>query len=224
MAHEIHNPLAIISGEAQLYLEISRGKNQDVDKIFGSIIQECNRAADITRRILRFAKPGKADFVPVDLKALIEEALMLVAYRIRLDRIEKQVTIPANLPKVPGNQNQVQEVFLNLILNACQAMGEQGGTLRITAAVKGEVVEIRVADTGPGIPYAKLSKIFDPFYTTKHSGSGLGLFVSQRIVRAHNGTIDVQSVEGQGTAFTVQLPVYREGPLLAKPTGNGVPS
>jgi len=223
MAHEIHNPLAIISGEAQLYLEGSRGKSEEVDKLLASIIDECNRAADITRRILRFAKPGKQEFVPVDVRAVIEESLPLVAYRIRLDRVERQVVFPPEAPKVLGNQNQIQEVFLNLILNACQAMGEQGGKLTITGAVKGHELQVQVTDTGPGIPYAKLSKIFDPFYTTKHSGTGLGLFVSQRIVRAHNGSMTVQSVEGKGTTFTVRLPIWREGAApLVSPGGNGV--
>jgi len=207
MAHEIHNPLAIISGEAQLYLERFKGQDTKVDEVFTSIIEECQRAADITRRILRFAKPAPSDFSPVDLKATIEESLTLAGYQVRLERVERVVEVPDQLPKVRGNQNQLQEVILNLILNACQAMGEKGGKLILSAgAGNGSQVQFTVADTGPGIPANKLTKIFDPFYTTKTTGTGLGLFVSQRIVKLHGGSIEVESTEGRGTTFTIRLP------------------
>ena len=224
MAHEIHNPLAIISGEAQLYLERAKGKDEQVDKILGSIVEECFRAADITRRILRFAKPGKTELGPVDVRALIEESLQLVSYQVHLGRFERRVDVPADLPKIRGNHNQLQEVILNLILNACQAMGEErGGRIEVVAARLDGEVELRISDTGPGIPRSKLSKIFDPFYTTKHSGTGLGLFVSQRIIHAHNGTIEVRSIEGEGTTFTIRLPIFRESSTpLADPTANKV--
>ena len=211
MAHEIHNPLTIISGEAQLYLERFKGQDATVDGVLKSIIEECQRAADITRRILRFAKPAPTDFVPLDLKTTVEESLTLACYQVRMEKVESAVNMPADLPRVKGNQNQLQEVVLNLILNACQAMGEQGGKLELRAsASNGSLVELQVEDTGPGIPSGKLMKIFDPFYTTKPTGTGLGLFVSQRIVKAHGGTIDVASTEGKGTCFTIQLPVWKQ--------------
>jgi len=213
MAHEIHNPLAIISGEAQLYLERFKGQDAKVDEVLTSIIEECQRAADITRRILRFAKPAPSDFAPVDLKSTIEESLTLAGYQVRLERVERCVEVPENLPKIRGNQNQLQEVLLNLILNACQAMGEKGGQLKLFAnASNGSQVELKVSDNGPGIPTGKLMKIFDPFYTTKATGTGLGLFVSQRIVKLHGGSIDVDSTEGRGTTFTIRLPVWHEAP------------
>jgi len=210
MAHEIHNPLTIISGEAQLYLERFKGQDGAVDEVLKSIIEECQRAADITRRILRFAKPAPSDLVPVDLKATIEETLTLAGYQVRMDKVERVVTVASDLPKVRGNQNQLQEVLLNLILNACQAMGEKGGKLEVRAAANGSHVQLQVADSGPGIAAAKLTKVFDPFYTTKQTGTGLGLFVSQRIVKLHGGTIEVASTEGQGACFTIRLPVLRE--------------
>ena len=211
MAHEIHNPLTIISGEAQLYLERFKGQDAKVDEVLRSIIEECQRAADITRRILRFAKPAPADVGPVDLKVTAEESLTLAGYQVRMERIERMTRLPEGLPKVRSNQNQLQEVILNLILNACQAMGEAGGKLEVRAQpANGSSVQLQVADTGPGIPANKLTKIFDPFYTTKSTGTGLGLFVSQRIVKAHGGTIDVESTEGKGTCFTIRLPAYQE--------------
>jgi signal transduction histidine kinase len=221
MAHEIHNPLTIISGEAQLYLERFKGQNDKVDAVLKSIIEECQRAADITRRILRFAKPAPivgrlAELLPVDLKVVLEESLTLARYQVRMDRVECVVTIPSELPKVRGNQNQLQEVLLNLILNACQAMGEKGGRLMLSASsTNGTSVAITVADTGPGIPSNKLGKIFDPFFTTKQSGTGLGLFVSQRIVQSHGGVLEVDSAEGRGTSFTIRLPVWLEVPAPA---------
>ena len=217
MAHEIHNPLTIISGEAQLYLERFKGKDPQADEVLTSIIEECHRAADITRRILRFAKPAPAEMAPVDLKSVAEESLMLAGYQVKMEKVERIVDVVPNLPKVRGNQNQIQEVLLNLILNACQAMGEQGGKLMVRVQPSRDgMVELAVADTGPGIPAGKLLKIFDPFYTTKPTGTGLGLFVTQRIVKSHGGTIDVESTEGEGTCFTIRLPAWQE--LIAAPS------
>ena len=219
MAHEIHNPLTIISGEAQLYLERFRGKDSQVDTVLHSIIEECHRAADITRRILRFAKPAPSELASVDLRSTIEESLTLAGYQGSLDRVERRVDCPADLPKVKGNQNQLQEVFLNLILNACQAMGKEGGKLEVVAAASNGQVDISVKDTGPGIPANKILKIFDPFFTTKPTGTGLGLFVSQRIIRSHGGSLDVDSTEGKGTTFTIHLPVAPQEPVAGPPAG-----
>ncbi len=208
MAHEIHNPLTIISGEAQLFLERFKQQDPKVDALLASIIEECKRAADITRRILRFAKPAAAELAPVDLKTAVEESLTLAGYQVRLERVERRVDVPDNLPKVRSNQNQLQEVLLNLILNACQAMGEKGGTLLVSARQNDATVVLKVEDNGPGISPGTLRKIFDPFYTTKASGTGLGLFVTQRIIKSHGGTIDVNSMEGAGTCFTIHLPIW----------------
>jgi signal transduction histidine kinase len=208
MAHEIHNPLTIISGESQLYLERFKGQDAKVDELLRSIIEECKRAADITRRILRFAKPAPPEVSPVDLKATVEESLTLAGYQVRMERVEQTVNMPEDLPKVRSNQNQLQEVLLNLILNACQAMGEKGGKLALSALANGSSVVLKVEDTGPGIPASALRKVFDPFYTTKPTGTGLGLFVSQRIIKSHGGTIELESTEGRGSCFTICLPVW----------------
>jgi signal transduction histidine kinase len=153
-----------------------------------------------------------AEMAAINLKATVEESLALASYQVRMERVERLVQVPNDLPAVRGNQNQLQEVLLNLILNACQAMGQQGGKLILSARSNGGSVEVKVADTGPGIPLGIQRKIFDPFYTTKPTGTGLGLFVSQRIVQAHGGEINVESAEGRGTCFTIRLPVWREEP------------
>jgi signal transduction histidine kinase len=215
MAHEIHNPLTIISGESQLYLERFKDQDPKVDALLKSIIEECQRAADITRRILRFAKPAPTDLSPVDLRNTVEESLTLAGYQVRMDIIERSVVMPDDLPRVRSNQNQLQEVLLNLILNACQAMGEKGGKIALTASASGAFVTLKVADNGPGIPAGKLKKVFDPFYTTKATGTGLGLFVTQRIIKSHGGSIDLESTEGKGTCFTIQLPVWQDARALS---------
>lgn len=209
MAHEIHNPLTIISGEAQLFLERFKGQDPKVDEVLMSIVEECRRAADITRRILRFAKPAPADLVPISVKTTIDESLALAGYQVRMDRFQCSVEVAGNLPQVRGNQNQLQEVFLNLILNACQAMGDKGGKLKLSASAQDSEVVVKIEDTGPGIPPNALRKVFDPFYTTKASGTGLGLFVCQRIIKAHNGVIELESVLGHGTCFTIRLPACK---------------
>ena len=193
---------------------------RQVDETIKIIIEECQRAADITRLILRFAKRAPADLAPVDVKAIVEESLTLAGYQVRLERVERTVRIPQELPKVRGNQNQLQEVILNLILNACQAMGDAGGKLELRAeSLNGSFVQLQVADTGPGIPASKLTKIFDPFYTTKPTGTGLGLFVSQRIVKSHGGTMAVDSAEGHGACFTIRLPVWQDAPAAVAGVG-----
>ncbi len=221
MAHEIHNPLTIISGEAQLYLERFKTQDQKVDDLLHSIIEECHRAADITRRILRFAKPSPQEFGEVNLGTTLQETLTLAGYQVHLEKVERKGEVPPDLPLVRGNQNQLQEVFLNLVLNACQAMGAAGGSLALTVKRVEDQAELTFADTGPGIPASKLLKIFDPFYTTKSTGTGLGLFVSQRIIRAHGGTIEAHSVEGQGTTFIIRLPLLQAGAAVADASTDG---
>jgi len=223
MAHEIHNPLTIISGEAQLYLERFKGQQPQVDQVLLSIIEECKRAADITRRILRFAKPAPSDLAAISVKTILNETLTLAGYQVRMDRFQCAVNVPESLPQVRGNQNQLQEVFLNLILNACQAIGDKGGSLKLSAAAEDSLVAVRVEDNGPGIPASAQRKVFDPFYTTKPTGTGLGLFVSQRIVKAHGGTMVLDSEEGKGTCFTIRLPMWKEAAAPAAASAESAP-
>ena len=224
MAHEIHNPLTIISGESQLFLERlkrplaldtpeERQKFiEDVKAQLQSSVDEVARASDITKRILKFSRVSKEGFVPIDVRQLLEDTLILASYQHNMKAFEVAKGFPEALPQIHGNVNQLQEVFLNLIVNACQAMDGKGKLVLAACEVtvnRHPMIEIAVTDTGPGISPGKLHKIFDPFYTTKTTGTGLGLFVTQRIVKGHGGAIAATSVVGQGTTFTLQFPVFK---------------
>jgi PAS domain S-box-containing protein len=207
IAHEIRNPLAISSAAAQLLLERSddeKLRKEAAEKIYSGV----QRASYIIENLLKFARPPGERMVPMDMSDVLEETLSLLANQFRVQRIELRRDFASDLPPVVGNKSLIQQVFSNMILNACNAM-PGGGSLTITTRVNPDnQVEIRFADTGVGIPPEHLSKIFDPFFTTMPVGKGigLGLSISYSIVQQHQGTIDVESQVGKGTTFTVRLP------------------
>jgi len=206
IAHEIRNPLAISSAAAQLLLE--RPDDQELrreaaEKIYSGI----QRASYIIENLLRFARPPEERMVSTNINEPLEETLSLLANQLRVQRIELKKDLASDLPPVVGNKSLLQQVFSNMILNACNAM-PGGGTLTVTTrAAQTKVVEIQFADTGSGIPPEHLSKIFDPFFTTMPVGKGigLGLSISYSIIQQHHGTIGVVSQVGQGTIFTIRL-------------------
>ena len=207
IAHEIRNPLAICSSAAQFLMA------DDITPEFG---KECadkihtgiERASIIIENLLRFARPsGKSEMAQVDIHFLMQETLSLTANQARIQKTEIILDIPKNAIMIPGNASLLQQVFINLLLNAIQAM-PNGGTLRINMAKTDRKVLIRITDTGPGLSREDINKIFDPFYTTSPvgKGTGLGLSICYSIVKQHDGSIDVESVEGKGSTFTVTLP------------------
>lgn len=206
LAHEINNHLTIMSGEAQLFLEKRRGQDAEAERVLTTLVGECRRTADLARGVLRFAKPSTAELALVDARRAVEDAVRLAAHQISLKQIQVIREFPEALPLVRGNLHQLQEVALNLILNACQAMRGRG-TLRLAARTAAARLEVEVADTGPGIPAARHHQIFQPFYTTKSTGTGLGLFVAQRIITSYGGEITVRSAVGRGATFTIRLPL-----------------
>jgi PAS domain S-box-containing protein len=207
IAHEIRNPLAISSAAAQLLLERSddeKLRKEAAEKIYSGV----QRASYIIENLLKFARPPGERMVPMDMSDVLEETLSLLANQLRVQRIELRRDFASELPPVVGNKSLIQQVFSNMILNACNAM-PGGGSLTITTRVNSDNrVEIRLADTGVGIPPEHLSKIFDPFFTTMPVGKGigLGLSISYSIVQQHQGIIEVESQVGKGTTFTVRLP------------------
>jgi PAS domain S-box-containing protein len=207
IAHELNNPLNNIYLLAQLIkedLQAGRAKEEDVEMI----LQQVQRASQIIRGLLEFSREGFVHFEEVDINAAIEEMLGFMENMIK-SRDVRVVKRLGDVPKIAGDKTMLQQVLVNLITNACQAM-PQGGEIRITTRRKNGDVEIEISDTGVGIRKEHLSKIFDPFFTTKdRDGSGLGLAVSHSIIKRHGGEISVESELGRGSTFTIVLPALK---------------
>jgi PAS domain S-box-containing protein len=208
IAHEIRNPLAISSSAAQFLLEDvtdAEFRKECARKVQAGI----RRASAIIENLLRFARPGSGtDMEPVDLAATVRDAATLAANQAMLQQVKLVVDLPAQPLLVTGVRNMLQQVFMNLLVNAVKAMPE-GGLLHVDIEQVGKEALVRITDTGPGIPPSELSYIFDPFYTTRPigQGTGLGLSICYSIVKQHFGAIDVESQPGHGCTFTVRLPL-----------------
>jgi two-component system sensor histidine kinase HydH len=228
LAHEIRNPLGAIKGAAQLMLgpdgkpdETIIGANPDAAEFLQIIVEEVNRLNNVVTRFLDFARLEKAESVQrsrVDLNAVVKKTMQLLENAGESRGVEIKVRLDDLLPAVSGDPEALVQVFLNLGLNALQAM-EGKGTLEIITTRRrrsrlgyGSFAEVRFRDTGVGIPRDRLTKLFIPFYTTKSKGTGLGLAISARVINQHSGTIEVRSTPGQGSTFSVFLPAL--GPSL----------
>jgi signal transduction histidine kinase len=172
-----------------------------------SIIEgEIRRLDEVVQGFLKFTRPEDLRLQPVKIGALIDEILPVIETEANKHNIRVTIEAPGSVPAVNGDAAMLRQVFLNLAINACQAM-TSGGSLRITAApVSRGRVEIRVEDTGVGIPPEHLSRIFDLYFTTKERGTGIGLSMVYRIIQMHDGEIEVQSTPGRGATFRVLLP------------------
>ena len=203
-AHEIRNPLTSIKSSLQ-YLE-SRCREESEKKLLGVALRETDRIDEILAALLSFSRPTELRKEPCDLVALLEESAALVAIQARAKGVDLRPSLPPAPVVVEADGSQLKQVFLNVFLNAVQAM-EAGGTLAVEALrVGGGRPLVRVTDTGPGIPEEALEKVFDPFFTTKKGGTGLGLSICYTIVKAHGGEIEVRSRLGEGTTVLVSLP------------------
>ena len=204
-AHEIRNPLTSIKSSLQ-YLE-SRCREETEKKLLGVALRETDRIDEILTALLSFSRPSEIHKEPCDLVALLEESVALVSIQARAKGVEVRPSFPAAPVIVNADRSQVKQVFLNVFLNAVQAM-DGGGTLSIEDIVleNGKTL-VRVSDTGPGISEEDLDKVFDPFFTTKKGGTGLGLSICYTIVKAHGGEIELRSRLGKGTTVLVTLPV-----------------
>jgi signal transduction histidine kinase len=172
-----------------------------------TIAKHINRITDIVRQMSSFSRTASADLKPLDVHRLVALTLDLVRYDKRLKHIQVNLDIPEELPRVIVNETQSIQVFMNIILNAADAMGSSG-SLDIKARILDHNVEISFSDTGPGIPVEHTEKIFDPFFTTKEKGTGLGLAVSYNIIKSYQGDILVENKPEGGTIFKVRLPYY----------------
>jgi two-component system, NtrC family, sensor kinase len=208
IAHEVKNPLAGILGITQLSL---RGveSGHPLQKNLLIIEKETKRCKTIIENLLKFARQEKVEFEAVDIPQVVADAVAIVDHQLGIHNIRVEQQLEAGLPSCRGNANQLQQVLMNLMINAQQAMAGSSGTLKVSAK-QGEcgAVELRVSDTGPGIAQEIQGKIFDPFFTTKPAGqgTGLGLSVTYGIVKEHGGEIRLESGPGVGTTFIITLP------------------
>ena len=211
LAHELNNPLMVILGHSGLLQRELPADSRAADKA-ATIVSEANRAGKIVRDVLDFARRREPNREPVSLDQLLDRSLALLEGRLHRARVEVARVFDGGPPLLPGDRDQLTQVFINLIGNAIDAMPD-GGLLTIETGLLGvggyRWACVDVVDTGPGIPAELLPHIFEPFYTTKPegAGTGLGLPISRRIVEAHGGTLEAESLPGQGTRMRVRLPL-----------------
>jgi len=210
VAHEVNTPLAVISNYIQM-LAKQMPEDDPRHNIIDKIVKQTFRASEIVNNLLNFSRTGAAELADIDVNRVVEETLSLVAHPLKTSQIHIVKQLGESLPPVRGSANKLQQVFLNLFLNARDAM-PAGGMLEVRTASHNGSVEIEVADTGAGIPREHIHRIFDPFFTTKSNGrgTGLGLSVSYGIIKDHAGKIDVRSTPGKGTSFHVEFPALRK--------------
>jgi two-component system NtrC family sensor kinase len=209
VAHELNNPLQGIVTYSHLLLEnniFDEPTNQNIRKI----VTQSNRCRDIIRGLLDFSRQRKPDKTLCDINSIVQESISFVENQALFHNIEIVMNLDNSLPKTIIDPSQIVRVFINLIVNAAEAM-EGNGRLSISSIVdrNTKCIEIEVTDTGPGIPEENIEKIFDPFFTTKETGHGvgLGLAISYGIIKEHKGSISVESKIGQGTTFTIRFPI-----------------
>jgi PAS domain S-box-containing protein len=210
MAHEFNNPLGIIIGFAQGILE-DMDPNEPNYHHLEIIVEEAQRCERIVQELLAFGRPKHTDFVEIDIKEVIDKTLDLVSSLAAKNNVKTTKQFASHLPPIHADPQQLQQVLLNLSLNAVEAMS-QGGKLTLSAATNAaQQLVIRVTDTGYGIDADTLPRIFQPFFTAKkRRGLGLGLPICDRIVKSHGGTISVESQQGKGTTFEIHLPLQRK--------------
>jgi two-component system NtrC family sensor kinase len=225
VAHEINNPVAGILNLSMLLQRILKedgippGRLADFRRYLGQITSETSRVGRIVSDLLAFSRRPAPHRSEADLNGVIQNTLSLISHKLKLNNVEVRYELDPHLPHLQCDRSQIQQAVLNLALNASEAMqGRPASRLAIsTGRGKGATVWFRVADNGEGMSPQVLMKIFDPFFTTKPEGKGvgLGLAVTYGIVHAHSGEIEVQSAPGQGTAFTVTLPLQSSPPVPA---------
>jgi PAS domain S-box-containing protein len=207
VAHEVNTPLTGISSFTQMLLEGAQPEDPRT-KVLEKIERQTFRAAKIVNGLLNLARPAQVDSGPCDINVVISDVLALLEHQFKTGRIQVRKEFATPGPVVQGMEYKLQQVFLNLLLNARDAM-PKGGWLTIVTKVEKGSVAVEVGDTGSGIPSEHLSRIYDPFFTTKAigKGTGLGLSITYGIVQEHGGAITCDSTVGQGTRFTLQLPL-----------------
>lgn len=214
VAHEVNTPLAVISSYTQMLAKQLQGDSQK-SGLLEKITRQTFRASEIVNNLLNFSRTSGTQFTDVDINKVITDTLALLEHQFKTSKIQVESDLTASISAIQGNSGRLQQVFLNLFLNAKDAM-PGGGKLRV-ATTNGEMVSVRVSDTGSGIAPEHIQRIYDPFFTTKASpkegqsrGTGLGLSVTYGIIQEHAGKIRVESNQGSGTTFALDFPLSRK--------------
>jgi signal transduction histidine kinase len=207
LAHEIRNPLGSIEGAAQI-LEQPQTTEEMRSEFLGVIRKECRRLSRLLTNLLDFARPRQPEFQEVDVRPVVDSVVALLAHTAQQSGVELRKHLPASLPLVESDSEQLKQVILNLAINAIQAMPD-GGEIEISAAEKNAGIVIAIKDQGSGIPAENLEKIFDPFFTTKDGGTGLGLSVAHQIITQHGGVITAERNVDRGMTLSVMIPIRR---------------
>ena len=216
VAHEINTPLAVISSYAQMLSKQLKGDTR-LTPVLDKITQQSFRAAEIANGLLNFSRTSSTEFSSTDLNQVIRDTLSLLEHQFKTAQVLVDLDLDSDLPLIHGNSGKLQQVFLNLLLNAKEAM-QGGGRLRVATMADdhGKYITALVSDSGSGIAPEHLKRIYDPFFTTKtmprpgdRRGTGLGLSVSYGIIQEHAGKIHVESAVGAGTTFHLEFPLLR---------------
>ncbi|MFL6468586.1 MAG: sensor histidine kinase [Pyrinomonadaceae bacterium] len=209
IAHEIRNPLNYINltlDHLKNKFSPADGKTVEYQKLIGQIKTEVARINQQISDFLNYSRPAKAHLQPVEARKVVEDSLRLVEAQAAENNIKIGVVEHEDVGQIMGDTEFLRSVFNNLFINAVQAMGTDGGHLSVKISPEAAFVRFEVSDTGSGISEENLSKIFEPYFSTKETGTGLGLAIVQKIVDIHNGDIAVESTLGKGTKFTVRIP------------------
>ncbi len=209
IAHEINNPLQAIHNSLHLSLHERLGEDKRLQYLKMAQV-EVQRLIEIVQRMLDFYRPSRGGVLPTDVNSIVENVLALAHKRLQHGHIRVHTCLSSDLPLVPVVSDQITQVFLNIVINAVEAM-PSGGDLRLETMLSedGDWVLVYFHDTGPGMSLEQIANLFEPFYTTKSDGTGLGLAVSYGIVERHGGTIEVPNRPGEGVTFVVKLPVHQ---------------
>jgi signal transduction histidine kinase len=210
LAHEIRNPLASLSGAAQ-FLEESALLQPEERSLLQIISRESDRLNDITKSFLLYARPEEKKILNISLLEEIESVLSLVKQRKKLPEADIKIDVPADL-QFEVDPSQFKQVLLNLLLNAYQALPHEDGRISIKGTTGvGDHIVLKISDNGSGISPDNLSRLFNPFFTTRADGTGLGLAIVHRLVHEWGGDITVSSEQGKGSVFTLNLPIHMKG-------------
>ena len=232
IAHEINNPVAIMVEEAG-WIQDLLGEDEpttpdnlsEIERAAAQIKTQGGRCKEITHKLLSFARKTDPTEKVIDLNEMVAEMITLVDQKARYANVKIETNLESDLPPFQASATEIQQVLLNLINNSVDAIDSSGGTIRISTHEGEGTIELKIADNGIGIAEANLSRIFDPFYTTKPvgQGTGLGLSICFGIIEKLGGSIQVQSAKGKGTTFTISLPIAKDKAGSGQVAGNSIP-